>query len=76
MKPKKEKKEVLKPVDILLKICLKELFENEVSSSKIYSELEKEITNPNTRYRAKKRIKSLIDSIKKENTNEDLRRYF
>ena len=71
-----KKKKELKPVDILLKICLKELFENRVSSHKIYLEIDKEITIPNTRYRAKLRINNLIELIKKENKNDEIRRYF
>lgn len=70
------KKATLKPVDLLLKITLKKLFENEVWSSQIYKDIDAQITEPNTRYRAKQRIKKLIEIIKKENTNDDLRRYF
>lgn len=62
-----KKKPTLKPVDILLKITLKKLFENEVSSSIIYQDIDAEITEPNTRYRAKQRISKLIEIIKKEN---------
>ena len=71
-----KKKEALKPVDLLLKITLKKLFENQISSSQIYREIDEEITEPNTRYRAKQRIKKLIEIIKKENKNDDLKRYF
>jgi hypothetical protein len=76
MKSKKQKKEVLKPVDLLLQIFLKELFEKKTWSTDIYKLIDAEITEPNTRYRAKLRIKKLIKLIKEENTNDDLRRYF
>lgn len=70
------KKQQLKPVDLLLKICLKELFEKRTFSTEVYNAIEQEITDPNTRYRAKKRIKGIIQIIKKENKNQDLTIYF
>lgn len=70
------KKQQLKPVDLLLKICLKKLFEKQTSSTDIYKAVDAEITDPNTRYRAKKRIKGIIEIIKSENKDEDLKRYF
>jgi len=57
----------LKPVDILLKICLKRLHEMGISSYEINKDIEAEIKIPNTRYRAKQRIKKLIEQINKEN---------
>lgn len=72
MKRKKE----LKPIDILLKICLKKLFENGVYSSSVYNDLEAEITDPNTRWRAKSRIRGIINTIKAENKDKELTRYF
>ncbi|MDX6187750.1 hypothetical protein SGQ83_00200 [Flavobacterium sp. Fl-318] len=61
-----KQKTELKPVDILLKICLKRLLEQGTWSSKIYEDIEAEIKIPNTRYRAKQRIKKLIAQIRKE----------
>lgn len=64
-----KKKPTLKPVDILLKICLKRLLENGIGGYEINKDLEAEITIPNTRYRAKLRIKKLIAEIREENKN-------
>ena len=71
-----KQKNLLKPVDLLLKICLKMLFEKRTYKSEIYKEIEAEITDPNTRYRAKQRIKRLVETIKKENKDKELTRYF
>jgi hypothetical protein len=69
-----KQKTKLKPVDILLKICLKKLLEQGVSSYEINQDLEAEIKIPNTRYRAKLRVKKIIDEINKENKNKGLRK--
>jgi hypothetical protein len=71
----KQKKE-LKPVDILLKICLKRLHEMGISCYEINKDLEAEIKIPNTRYRAKQRIKKLIDEIKKESVKKGISKTF
>lgn len=63
---KMKQKTELKPVDILLKICLKRLHDIGVSSYQINADIEAEIKIPNTRYRAKQRIKKLIAQIRKE----------
>jgi hypothetical protein len=76
MKPKKQTKQALKPVDILLKICLEKLLENNIRSSEIYNALEAEITNANTRYRAKIRINKLIEMIKKDNKDIEWHSFF
>lgn len=66
----------MKPLDILLKICLKKLLENGIGGYEINKDLEAEITIPNTRYRAKLRIKKLIAEIEKENKDIKPKRYF
>lgn len=66
----------LKPVDILLKICLKKLLEQGTWTSEIYKDLEEEIKIPNTRYRAKLRIKKLIGEIRKESEKKGIRKTF
>lgn len=69
-----KQKTELKPVDILLKICLKRLHEIGISSYEINKDIEAEIKIPNTRYRAKQRIKKLIDEIKKEAGNKGIKK--
>ena len=71
---KMKQKTELKPVDILLKICLKRLHEIGISSYEINKDIEAEIKIPNTRYRAKQRIKKLIDEIKKESEKKGIRK--
>jgi hypothetical protein len=69
-----KKKPILKPIDILLKICLQRLLiEYDDSSYQLYKDIEAQIKDPNTRYRAKLRIKKLIKQVKEEDSETQKR---
>lgn len=62
-----KKKPLLKPIDILLKVCLQRLLiQYNDSSYDFYKDIDAQIKDPNTRYRAKLRIKELIKQVKEE----------